>query len=551
MATLEAVVPVLFVLGALSEALAKRQVAEEELRRSNEKLEQRVKERTAQLEDEIAERKRLEGDLELAARFPGENPNPVMRLGQGRAVDFANAHARELLKTRGCAIGGEAPTEIAEPAVAALSAGVPRQVERTYAGRTYLFSLAPIPQWGYVNLYATDITERKRAEEVLHASEQRFRALAEAMPQIVWSTNATGALEYVNPFALRYAGMRPEEMGGWKWASVVHPDDLAAMEGGWRQALASGENAQAEFRLRRADGEWRWHITRAVPLHNEKGEVIQWIGTATDIHDQKMAGRELERRVAERTAELARSTALLETVTSNAPVILFATDAQGVFTVHTGKGVTASGRNVGELVGVNYRDALSGRSLAIDNIRRALIGESFTAIIEGPAGGAFETHYAPLQDGEGDVIGTIGVSVDITERQQAERELQRLNRALRALSATDQAMVHAQDESEFLQETCLILVEEGGIGSPGWAWPSRTPRRRCGLSPTRESKKAIWRPRELPGLILSGDAGPRAPPSARAGPQVARTYWKIQGSFPGAREQPKGAMPLPALCRWW
>ena len=79
-------------------------------------------------------------------------------------------------------------------------------------------------------------------------------------------------------------------------------------------------------------------MTRAVPLRNERGEVIHWIGTATDIHDQKMAEQELERRVAERTAELARSTALLETVTANAPVVLFATDANGTFTLHTGQG---------------------------------------------------------------------------------------------------------------------------------------------------------------------------------------------------------------------
>lgn len=137
MATLGAVVPVLFVLGALNEALEKRKGAEEELRQVNEKLEERVRERTAQLEDDIAERKRLEADLELAARFPEENPNPVMRLGQGRVIDFANASGQELLNSQGRTAGGEVPAEIAEPAMAALKDGVTRQVERTYAERTY------------------------------------------------------------------------------------------------------------------------------------------------------------------------------------------------------------------------------------------------------------------------------------------------------------------------------------------------------------------------------------------------------------------------------
>jgi PAS domain S-box-containing protein len=462
MAMLGTVVPVLFVLSALNEALEKRKGAEEELRQANEKLEQRVRERTAQLEDDITQRKRLEADLELAARFPEENPNPVMRLGQGRVIDFANAGAQELLKTRGCVPGGEAPPEIAEPAVAALGEGVPREIEGTYAGRTYLFCLAPVPHAGYVNLYATDITERKRAEEALRASEERFRVLSEAMPQIVWSANATGALEYVNPQALRYGGVRLEDIGGWKWASFVHADDLALMEGAWRRALASGRSDQVEYRLRRADGEFRWHSTRAVPLRNNRGDVIQWIGTATDIHDQKMAEQELERRVAERTAELERSTALLETVTANAPVVLFATDAQGVFTVHTGKGILASGRKPGGLLGKHYRDFLPERAEAVEQIRRALAGESFTAVVEGPSGSAFETRYNPLQDADGNVTGIIAISVDITERKRAEAELYRLNRALRALSASDQAMVRAQDESELLQETCRILVGEGG-----------------------------------------------------------------------------------------
>jgi PAS domain S-box-containing protein len=130
---------------------------------------------------DVTERKRLETALELAARFPEENPNPVMRLGEGHVVDFANPSAQDLLQTQGCTAGGEAPAEIAEPAVAALKAGVPHQIERTYAGRTYLFSFEPISRWGYVNLYATDITERKQAEEaLLNANEEllRFNRLA-------------------------------------------------------------------------------------------------------------------------------------------------------------------------------------------------------------------------------------------------------------------------------------------------------------------------------------------------------------------------------------
>jgi PAS domain S-box-containing protein len=100
-----------------------------------------------------------------------------------------------------------------------------------------------------------------------------------------------------------------EKLIGWNWLSIVHPDDQPPTESGWRQAIASGQRHQIEHRLRRADGEFRWHLTRGVPVRNEKGEAIRWIGSATDIHDQKTVEQGLERRIAERTAELARSMA--------------------------------------------------------------------------------------------------------------------------------------------------------------------------------------------------------------------------------------------------
>jgi PAS domain S-box-containing protein len=150
------------------------------------------------------------------------------------------------------------------------------------------------PERGKSAVIYTNVTERRVVREALRASEERFRVLSEAMPQIVWSADATGAVDYYNPQALDYAGIRLEKGIGWNWMSIVHPDDLALTESGWRQTVASGQPCLIEHRLRRADGEFRWHLTRCVPVRNEKAEAILLIGSATDIHDQKTLERGLE-----------------------------------------------------------------------------------------------------------------------------------------------------------------------------------------------------------------------------------------------------------------
>jgi PAS domain S-box-containing protein len=144
-----------------------------------------------------------------------------------------------------------------------------------------------------------DITRRKETEKALRESEGRFRALAEAMPQIVWSADASGAMDYYNPQALSYGGIPPEQARGWNWESLIHPEDLPRTLAAWENALKDGVTSVIEHRLRRADGEYRWHLTRGAASRDENGIIIRWIGTATDIHDMKItegALRESEER---------------------------------------------------------------------------------------------------------------------------------------------------------------------------------------------------------------------------------------------------------------
>jgi PAS domain S-box-containing protein len=152
---------------------------------------------------------------------------------------------------------------------------------------------------------------RVGAEAELRASEENFRTLARAMPNHVWTARPDGQLNWFNEQVYVYSGAEPGSLDGADWGNVVYPEDLPEAMTRWSHALATGETYETQFRLRRADGAWRWHLARAVPIVGEFGQIVRWIGTNTDIQDQKEVAAALEdinatleQRVGERTSQL-------------------------------------------------------------------------------------------------------------------------------------------------------------------------------------------------------------------------------------------------------
>lgn len=138
-----------------------------------------------------------------------------------------------------------------------------------------------------------DITERKRAEEALKASEHRYRQLGEGILHQIWTARPDGMLDYVNKRTLEYFDRSFDEMLGEGWKNVVHPDDLGEAMNRWLHSLKSGEPYETEFRLRRHDDEYRWHVAKATAGTDAFGNIVKWFGTNTDIHDQKLSEEKL------------------------------------------------------------------------------------------------------------------------------------------------------------------------------------------------------------------------------------------------------------------
>ena len=159
-----------------------------------------------------------------------------------------------------------------------------------------------------ISLVVSDLTEQKRAEAI-RASEQQFRSLAESIPHKVWSARPDGYPDYCNASFLAYLGLTLEQMLGWTWPSVVHPEDRQRSIDAWTQAFTTGAEYRIEHRIRRAaDGEYRWHLSHAMPCRDGEGKIARWFGTSTDIDDRKRTEEALvHAKAAAEAANVAKS----------------------------------------------------------------------------------------------------------------------------------------------------------------------------------------------------------------------------------------------------
>src|SRR5882724_9344518 len=166
---------------------------------------------------------------------------------------------------------------------------------------------------------------RRRAEEALRESEQRWRSLTEALAQLVWGAHPDVWCDYFSTQWTNYTGVGESDLLGWRWMETLHPDDREPTRQFWTESVAGRQPYDVEYRVRRSDGTYGWFKTRGTPIRDSDGTIVKWFGTCTDITDRKRAeqtlkDQELELRqarhlleikVMERTKELRRNEAYL------------------------------------------------------------------------------------------------------------------------------------------------------------------------------------------------------------------------------------------------
>ncbi|MFL6634592.1 MAG: PAS domain S-box protein, partial [Massilia sp.] len=268
-----------------------------------------------------------------------------------------------------------------------------------------------------------DVTVRVEAERALRESEEKFRTFAEAMPNQVWTATRDGALDWFNTRVYAYSGCGHDGLEGIAWTAIVHPDDLPAVQMRWAVAVASGAPYDAECRLRRADGTYRWHLSRAVALRDANGDVVRWIGTSIDIEDQKVISHRLAALNADLESTVARRTAERDRMWRLSRDVMLVASFDGVVEAVSPSFGSLLGWSEHDIVGRNFLQLVHPDDQAATTTQMASLGEGHYVY-------KFENRYR-RKDGsycllswtaapDADFIHAIGR--DITaDREQAEQ----------------------------------------------------------------------------------------------------------------------------------
>ena len=266
--------------------------------------------------NDITDLKSAEEATHSAALFPLENPSPVLRISRDGSLLFSNRTAEPLLAQWRTDFGDALPSRLRESIENALATEAPQEFETQADGRVFSFLVAPIVERGYANLYGRDITERKKAEDLIIRAKEEWERTFDSVPDLIAILDNQHRVMRVNQAMARRLGLRPEECVGLPCYKVVHGTSVPPTFCPHSRTLADGQEHIEEVHEDRLRGDF---LVSTTPLYDEQGQMIGSVHVAHDITERKRvddalrkAHDELEARVKERTAELVKVNEELE-----------------------------------------------------------------------------------------------------------------------------------------------------------------------------------------------------------------------------------------------
>jgi PAS domain S-box-containing protein len=338
---------------------------------------------------------------------------------------------------------------------------VQRLVAHDGSSRWFLGRAAPlrdqdgnVAKWVGVNI---DIEERVQAEERLRRAEEDLRAIIDAIPVLAWRARPDGSAEFLNQRFLDYVGLDPVDALDWGWSSAVHPDDIASLLEKWQRLLTSAQPGEAEARLRRFDGAYRWFLFRANPVFDASGNVECWYGTNIDIEDRKQA--EQVRTDAEQQ---------LKTVVDTIPAHVWRTGPDGENDFINQARIAFGGGDLAWQHFVHPDDAVLHRQFwATAREKGEPFEQEMRLLRTDGVYRWFLVRVAPQRNDDGTVARWFGTNTDIDELKQAQERVRHSEQELR--DAIDTIPTHVWST---LPDGSDIYLNRRRLdyGGPGAGW---------------------------------------------------------------------------------
>ena len=365
---------------------------------------------------DITERKQAEDEIKKLAKFPSENPNPVMRVTTDGTIIYANKAASNCMKLFKCEINQPLPENLREFLADAVSSGVSKNYEINIDDKVFTITFAPVPDSGYINLYGRDITDRKRAEEELTVSEEKLQSVFNASPDSITVLDLDGTILDCNPVTLKMLAFTSKEeiIGRSVFDLVVQHEQKTAIES-FNETIEKGILEGAEFTLVKKDGqEFPGEVSAGV-IHDQSGNVKSIVVLSKDITERKKAEQERQNlitafehtydsiTVADRNRSLIFVNSAFERMTGYSREEVIGRTPDFLFTHE----------EVGETMGEIDKKLTSKEVITLQTNIQCKDG----------AKKLHEITLSPVLDKTGVVINTITVGRDITEKAITEQRI--------------------------------------------------------------------------------------------------------------------------------